>query len=165
MPQSTSTFARALSVVLREIVDGADPKAGWLLNPGDAGLLRSLDRLSARDASVVPQGGASIAAHAEHLRYGLELLDRWARGDNPYADADWTTAWRRHDVTDEAWARLRADLAALTVRLDDSLASLLDRGEAERTATIACVAHLAYHLGAMRQLQRATRGPSAEGGP
>jgi hypothetical protein len=162
MAQSSGDSTRALSAVLHEIVHGADPKAGWMLNPGDAGLLRSLDHLSAEEASLVPEGSASVAAHAEHLRYGLELLARWADGEDPYGDADWTAAWRRTHVTDAEWAELRGALAELAARLDGNLERLLDRGEAERTATIACVAHLAYHLGAMRQIQRAARGPSAE---
>lgn len=167
MEYSASTaFVRALTSVLHEIVEGADPKTGWLLNPGDAGLLRSLDRLSAAEASAVgPGGAASIAAHVEHLRYGLALLNRWARGDDPYQDADWTVAWTRIHVTDDEWERRRTDLQAEAARCRDSLLRLVERGEAERTAAIAAVAHLAYHLGAIRQMHRATRGPSANDGP
>jgi hypothetical protein len=44
---------------------------------------------AAEEASAVPSGGgASIAAHVDHLRYGLELLNRWTRGEKPFADAD-----------------------------------------------------------------------------
>ena len=45
-------------------------------------------------------------------------------------------------------------------RTDDAL---VERGEAERTGAIASAAHLAYHLGAIRQIDRATRGPTAAG--
>jgi hypothetical protein len=34
--------------------------------------------------------GATIAAHAQHVRYGLSLMNRWAaHGGNPFADAMW----------------------------------------------------------------------------
>ena len=70
------TFA-ALSTVLDELIGGAAPESGWVLNPHDSGLLNSLDKLSAQEASAIPaSGGASIAAHADHLRYGLQLLNR-----------------------------------------------------------------------------------------
>ena len=74
---SMEAARRAVATVLDEILLGSTPDAGWLLNPGDVGLLRSLDALTAADASAPPAaGGAPIAAHAHHLRYGLELLVR-----------------------------------------------------------------------------------------
>jgi hypothetical protein len=69
-----------------EIAYGAAPKSGWILNGGDQGLLAALDRLDARQASAAPvNGGATIAAHVNHVRYALELLNRWQRGEDPYA--------------------------------------------------------------------------------
>ena len=47
-----------------------------MLNSGDVGLLRSLDTLSAGEASRAVNDGATIAAHAQHLRYGLSLMPR-----------------------------------------------------------------------------------------
>ena len=78
----------ALHVLLGELIDGAARDAGWVLNPGDRGLLASLDTLSAEAASASPDGRASIAAHVDHLRYGLELLNRWTEGHDPFADGN-----------------------------------------------------------------------------
>lgn len=157
-------LVRALDTVLREIVGGSSPETGWLLNPGDPGLLRSLDRLSAAEASDVGAGGsASVAAHVEHLRYGIELLNRWTQGEDPYPDADWTAAWKRSSVTESEWARLRDDLRLETERWRENFPKLIEREETGTTAAVASAAHLAYHLGAIRQLHRASRGPSAEG--
>ena len=72
-----------------------------MLNSGDVGLLRSLEKLSAVDASRAVNGGATIAAHAQHVRYGLSLMNRWAaEGGNPFADAKWDEAWRTSGVND-----------------------------------------------------------------
>ena len=91
------------------------PTAARLLNPGDAGLLRSLDGLSAADASRSVQGGATIAVHAQHLRYGLSLMNRWAiEAGNPFADARWDEAWKTSVVGDALWAEIRAGLRAET---------------------------------------------------
>lgn len=83
----TVELAPTLALLFRELVHGAPEDGAYMLNPGDAGLLRSLDTLSAQQASARPNGAASIAAHAEHLRYGLSLMNRWAAGENPFSDA------------------------------------------------------------------------------
>ena len=87
----------SLAFLFAELIDGPAPDAAYMLNGGDPGLLRSLDRLSAAAASSVPpSGGASIAAHVDHVRYGLELMNRWGDGEaNPWSSADWTASWRR----------------------------------------------------------------------
>ena len=41
----------SLALLFAELTDGAPPDAAYMLNPGDAGLLRSLDALSAEAAS------------------------------------------------------------------------------------------------------------------
>ena len=88
---------KAVAVVFTELVDGASSGDGWVLNRRDDGLLKSLGRLSCREASAVAPGGeASIAAHVDHFCYGLSLLNRWSQGEkNPFADADYRASWRR----------------------------------------------------------------------
>ena len=154
---------QAIATVAAEILGGAGPDSGLLLNRGDIGLFRSLDALSAVEASrVVPPGKASVAAHVEHLRYGFALHNRWIAGDaDPFADADWSAAWTETAVTDAAWDRLRADFRAEAEAWFAGFGRLLDRGQTERTATVAEVAHAAYHLGAIRQMVATAQGPPA----
>ena len=52
----TSELAGTLTTLFTELVDGP-PKGAYMLNQGDVGLLRSLDRLSAAAASASAQGG------------------------------------------------------------------------------------------------------------
>ena len=153
---------QAIATVLNEILNGSDPKTGWLLNPGDAGLLRSLDALSAEQASAAPSGGgAPIAAHVDHLRYGLGLLNRWSRGENPFDDADWGASWRLGPVSDSEWAGLRRDLRQAAKEWQRGFGELLDVDPDGWTGAIASAAHTAYHLGAIRQINSAARGPRA----
>lgn len=155
-------FAQALGAVLGEILDGSASDWGLLLNRDDAGLLGSLGRLTAAEASALPaEGGASIAAHAEHLRYDLELINRWSRGEEPYADADWTTSWEHGTVSKPEWTAVCERLAAEAAAFQQALPHLLGGDETHKRGAIAAVAHLAYHLGAIRQIDRATRGPDA----
>jgi hypothetical protein len=93
---NTSELSNTLTTLFSELVDGAPQAGAYMLNRGDPGLLASLDRLRAAAASAAPPGESSIAAHVEHVRYGLSLMNRWAAGEeNPFADANWGASWRR----------------------------------------------------------------------
>jgi hypothetical protein len=134
-----------------------------MLNGGDAGLLRSLDKLTASAASAAPvAGGASIAAHVDHVRYGLSLMNRWRHGEHdPWSTADWTESWNRSVVNDEEWAALRQALGAEARSWLETLRAPREYSEIELNGVIASVAHLAYHFGAIRQVDRTIRGPGA----
>jgi hypothetical protein len=155
----------AVEVVLQEVLQGASSTGGWVLNSGDRGLLRSLEALSAEEASRTgPAGGASAAAHADHLRYGLSLLNQVAPGVNPFAGADWTRSWKRTAVSEREWKQLLSELRSEAEGWSTRSPEMLLRGGPEATGTIAAVAHLAYHLGAIRQIAAGAKGPSAEDG-
>ncbi len=159
----SNVLHQSLDTLFRELIDGPDSNAAWMLNGGDVGLLQSLDRLTAAAASAVPAaGGASIAAHVDHLRYGLSLMNRWSRGErDPWATADWTASWTRSAVNDQEWAALRQALAAEARTWLGTLGAPRDYTAIELNGVIASVAHLAYHFGAIRQIDRSTRGPLA----
>src|SRR6478735_4427652 len=85
----TAEYGQSLTRLFSELVNGVS-KGGFVLNTGDAGLLRSLDQLSAAEASHSVNGGATIAAHAQHLRFGLSLMNQWAaEGGDPFSNARW----------------------------------------------------------------------------
>jgi len=158
---STGELGKALTTLFSELADGAPTKGSYMLNGGDPGLLRSLDKLSAAAASATVQGGASIAAHADHLRYGLSLMNRWAAGENPWDSADWTTSWKKTRVSDAEWKKLRAELAEEAHNWIVALSKVRKVDQAELNGMIGSIAHFAYHVGAIRQINRDTRGPAA----
>src|SRR6185503_21345977 len=114
----TTEISRALSRLFSELVNGTSDRGNaFILNTGDVGLLRSLEKLSAADASTSANDGATIAAHAQHVRYGLSLMNRWAReGGNPFADAKWDEAWKTSVVSEREWSEIRAGLRDETER-------------------------------------------------
>jgi len=152
-----------LTTLFGELIDGPSPAAAYMLNGGDRGLLRALESLSVAAASAPsPSGGASIAAHVDHLRFGLELMNRWSEGDaDPWTGADWAASWRRTTVDDEEWASLRERFGGEARRWQVALGTPRAVSATELTAVIASVAHLAYHLGAIRQIEPAIKGPRA----
>jgi hypothetical protein len=158
---NTAIVSPVLATLFTELVDGVSASGtGFILNTGDAGLLRSLDRLSAAAASSSVNDGATIAAHAQHVRYGLSLMNRWARdGGNPFADAAWDAAWKISTVDDTQWEEIRRGLRGETDAWRRQLASPREVAEVELTGMIASIGHLAYHLGALRQIRKSARGP------
>jgi hypothetical protein len=156
----TDDVAKTLATLFGELVDGAPTSGGYMLNAGDQGLLRSLDKLPAAAASAVTPTGSSIAAHVDHLRYGLSLMNRWSGGENPFKDADWSVSWRKTAVSDHEWQALRAQLRAEAERWLNALRTPRDVREIELNGMIGSIAHLAYHLGAIRQIDQLARGPA-----
>ena len=158
---STQDTHVALRQLFAELTNGPAQRGGaYILNSGDIGLLRSLETLSADDASRSTNDGATIAAHAQHLRYGLSLMNRWATdGGNPFADAKWDAAWEVSAVSGSQWEEIQAGLRAEAARWLDTLGVARDVSLPEVMGMIGSVAHLAYHLGAIRQIARSARGP------
>lgn len=157
----TTDTSHAVSRLFSELVDGTrgDGNA-FILNTGDVGLLRSLDRLSPAEASASINQGATIAAHAQHVRYGLSLMNLWAReGGDPFANARWDEAWKVGAVDALAWDEIRNGLRDETRRWLEALQSPREVSGIELAGMIASVAHLAYHLGAVRQIGKTLRGP------
>ncbi|MFN0099634.1 MAG: hypothetical protein ACKVS7_13235 [Gemmatimonadaceae bacterium] len=151
----------AASAIFEELVGGvAEGGGAFTLNSGDVGLLRSLDTLSAADASRSLDGGATVAAHVQHLRYGLGLMSRWAeQGGNPFADAHWDEAWRVSVVNSAQWSEIRDGFRREASRWQVHLSTSRPLSLVELQGLLASVVHLAYHLGAIRQIARAARGP------
>ena len=154
----TTDMTAALTTLFSELVDGAP--SHFILNSGDVGLLHSLDKLSAADASRSVNDGATIAAHVQHVRYGLSLMNRWAsEGGNPFADATWDEAWKTSGVDAAKWDEIRTGLRDEIHRWLEALGSPREITVSELSGMIGSIAHLAYHLGAIRQIDKNSRGP------
>src|SRR6185369_17113391 len=137
-------------------------QGGFMLNTGDRGLLRSLEKLSAQEASAQAPTGSSIAAHVDHIRYGLSLLNRWSQGENPFRNADWAASWAKTKVSEPEWEALRIQLRDEGARWLIVLRTPREVQDFELSGMIGSIAHLAYHVGAIRQINPKARGP-AEG--
>jgi hypothetical protein len=158
---NTTDISPVIAGLFSELADGVR-KGGeaFILNSGDIGLLESLDKLSAAAATRSVNDGATIAAHAHHVRYGLSLMNRWAReGGNPFADATWDAAWKISAVDDAEWREIRSGLREESRRWLEVLRSPREARPVELSGMIGSIAHFAYHLGAIRQIDKSTRGP------
>ena len=154
MTTTDSVFQRALSNMLTEIFDGPPGQEAYVLNPGDPGLLRQLDTMDASAASQRPTSGKPpIAAHIDHVHFGLSILNRWAAGEaNPWAGADWNASWRRTSVTEDQWRTLRDGLRHEADTWRKVVATRTSWDDMAAAAALSTAAHTAYHLGAIRQI-------------
>jgi hypothetical protein len=154
MPTTDVVFQRALSNMLTEIFDGPPGQEAYVLNLGDPGLHGQLERIDATAASKqpLPEKG-TIAAHVDHLWFGLSLLNRWAAGEaNPWADADGNASWRRGAVTEDQWRALRDRLRREAQGWRNVVSTRTSWDEVAAAAALSTAAHTAYHLGAIRQI-------------
>jgi hypothetical protein len=149
-----SLFQRALLNLLTEVLDGPPGDIAFILNPGDPGLIRQLSSIDAASASVRPMPGkTTIAAHVDHVVYGLSLLNRWAGGEaNPFADADWNASWQRTSVNEARWNALRDQLRHESEMWQRAVSQRTKWDDVTAAGALASVAHTAYHLGAIRQI-------------
>lgn len=152
-------FRRAVKAMLVELFDGSTEKAAYVLNPGDPGLLRQLEALDAEAVSNRPMPGlTTVAAHVDHVLYGITLLNRAADGEaNPWADADWSASWKRTSVDEAGWRDLVKRLRAASERWKRGVAEWKDWDETSAAGAVSSVAHTAYHLGAIRQILAAAK--------
>jgi hypothetical protein len=87
-------------------------------------------------------------------------MNRWAsEGGNPFADATWDEAWKMSGVDAAAWQEIRNGLRDEAHRWLQALGAPREVTDLELTGMIASIAHLGYHLGAIRQIDKQTRGP------
>jgi hypothetical protein len=147
-------FHQALAKLLTEIFNGPPAGDAYILNPGDPGLLNQLDALDATAASSRPMlGKTTIAAHVDHVLFGLTLLNRWSAGEeNPWAGADWEASWKRIKVDVRQWQELRASLRREAETWKRHVAARTDWFDIAAAGALSSVAHTAYHLGAIRQI-------------
>jgi len=159
MSATDSVFQRALSKMLTEIFDGPPGDEAFVINPGDPGLLRQLGTIDAKTASTSPTAGQStIAAHVDHVQFGLAILNRWAAGDpNPWAGADFNASWQHTTVTEDEWRALCGGLRREADNWQKTVAARTSWDDMSAAAGLSTVAHTAYHLGAIRQILAAVR--------
>jgi hypothetical protein len=148
--------------MLREACEGGEPgkPTAFVGNTGadgagNAGLFASLDELSALQASAPTALGSSVASHAAHLAFHLEVSLRWAQGERgPF---DWKASFEPRVVDDAAWAATRARVRAAYAAMAAFARGNTTWSDDDAGGLAAALAHVAYHLGAIRQIAKLSR--------
>lgn len=116
------------------------------------GIFDALERTSASQASTSPAPGVNtIGAHLNHVCYTLSLTNAHIRGEQPVSD--WEGSWTQQTFDEEAWRQLGSDLRREYDGVLKFLETRPDWPEQDwLMGATALVPHMAYHLGAIRQL-------------
>ena len=101
MTTTDSIFQRALSNMLTEIFDGPPARRGgaYCSTKVIPGCFASSTRSKRAQRRSGYAGKTTIAAHVDHVQFGLSIMNRWAAGEaNPWAGAT-ERLWQRTTVT------------------------------------------------------------------
>lgn len=155
-PVTTERFTASLFALLEETFENVH---GIYLDGGTS-LFETLAGLSAEDASrPVAPGRPTIAAQVDHVRFYLDVLDRYMRGEKS-GQVDWKEIWQKTSrVSPEEWQAIQRRLRASYDRVTALMKSFEGwDGENEIGGAMAIVVHTAYHLGQIRLTARANGG-------
>jgi len=164
---NSELLSRGVALLLNEAFAGPSGKGSWFTDEDpESGLLGTLERLSAAEASVplTPGDAATAASHASHVRYALHLANRAMKGENPYRDADWKGSWAATAVSGEEWKELKASLRAEFENLKTAISDPAVWSSDMRVfGMMGNIAHSAWHLGALRQALGMVETPAPGG--
>ena len=150
------SFVSSNIFLLRELLEGKPDGADWTwIVEGEEGLLFALGKVDAATASAKPAGNASsIAAHANHILYLLRLGN--THFGTPEPEGDWDSTWLKQTVTPEEWDQMRSDIESEYRTMLAGIEAVSDWSMPDFPMGVtAQLAHIAYHLGAVRQQIRA----------
>ncbi len=141
-------FKAGLFMLFNEAFDEVH---GIFLDRGTS-LFETLATITAEEASrPVSATCASIAAQVSHVTYYLDVLDVYARGEQP-TDVDWPGSWQVGPVDDAAWTALKDQLRTSQQKVRATLENRESFDDAIAVGgAMSFVVHTAYHLGEIRQ--------------
>jgi hypothetical protein len=151
-----STFSKQSYLeLLDELVIGKTEEYTWVVDrePGH-GIIRTVEQLSAEEASFpITEGGSTVAAHTEHVRWSLQLALAFLKGEKPAPN--WKESWRIKTVDEKQWEQLQKDLKDVYTAIRTSVEKRDDWSDRRmEKGTFSILPHMSYHLGAIRQMVR-----------
>jgi hypothetical protein len=146
---ATDSFKKELFDLLEETFERVQ---GIYLDRGTS-FFETLETISAEEASrPVSAKCASIAAQVEHVRFYLQVLLEGCLQKKTVDNVDWEESWRLEKVTPDEWEALKKELRETHQHVLAAMKNLaVWEGEDDIGASLAILAHTAYHLGEIRQ--------------
>ena len=150
---SSQQFTASVAYLLRETFEGSpEGQPSAYLDRG-IGIFITLEGLSA-DAASKEFEGTTVAAQTEHAKFYLDRLCEFINGRTERVN--WEDSWLIETVNDAEWEALRESVRRSYEGTLRCLAMVEDWTEERLGMAIGMVAHTAYHLGAIRQIGKAT---------
>ena len=135
--------------VLSEAFEGPRESWSYFTDTGrDGGLFGTLEKLDAETVSRT-LGRTSIAAHVNHVIFGLHASARWIEGDR--TTHRWDESWTVSTVDEQEWRHARERLRTAYQDMRRTIGLYAMESEEAMAGAVGALAHVAYHLGAIRQ--------------
>ena len=144
-------FTKSLIILLTETFEGMPEPEGNIFLDRNVGVFTTLSQIDAEQASTEIQR-TTIAAHCEHARFYLELLNNYLNKN--FRVVDFNQSWRVKTVSENDWDALREGLAKSYRQISETFEKNEDWSLDTITVAMGIVAHSAYHLGAIRQMAK-----------
>jgi hypothetical protein len=155
-------FVTAFFDVLDETLNGGKPGLGTHFldstntdGSGNQGFFATLAGLSAAQASLPTILGSSIAAHTAHTAFHIEATIRSAMGDR--SPNDWQASFEPSIVNEFEWIEQQERLKKAHSSLIALAQATPTWDEHSATGMMATLAHVVYHLGAVKQILKLAR--------
>ena len=145
-------FVKSLAYLLHETFEGSPEGQGSAYLDQGAGVLSTLEKLSAEQVSQAVNG-TSIAAQTEHAKFYLDRLCEFINGRTERVN--WEDSWLIEDVNAKEWDALRGGVRKSYENALRCFAENQNWSEDNVGMAMGMLAHTAYHLGAIRQLAKA----------
>ena len=146
-------LVKSLQYLLKETFEGAPTGSSSIYLDRGIGIFSTLDELNAAQASFSITE-TTIAAHSEHARYYLEVLNNFLNG--LVQNADWDRSWAKKEVDDKEWEELKSNFRGMYKTVGETFQKIEDWDDDKITEAMAIVVHSAYHLGAIRQISKSS---------
>ena len=150
-------FLPAIVELLKECFEGMPEGRNytWFVQ-GKEGLFNAFDSVTAEQASQKPNPDCpSIAAHTYHIRFALRGANCDIRGEK--SEGTWESSWDKQSVSDKEWRDLVASVREEYQFFLGTLSNNPEIPEGDAViGSLAMLPHMAYHLGAIRQLMKVT---------
>jgi hypothetical protein len=155
---------KALIALYTEAFEGSTDKWTWFTdNEPNSALFGTLSQTSAADASLPADAGKnSLAGHANHLNFSMEVALAYIKNEKP--TPDWAASWKKQTMTDDEWAKLQGDMKDRYSQIMQWMNSNQNWDDDATHGALGVLAHAAFHLGAIRQL-RVIPAPVAAAAP
>lgn len=147
---STKILVMQLKTLLREGIQGPQKDWSYYTDPHSKGFLGTIEKLSSTAASKTSgPNDTSIAAHTWHFSFALSATTDLIRGD--HSPKDWENSWRVQKVNENEWVRIHSTLRQEYENFLRVIETVDLSDEEVLSGVIGAIAHVAYHLGAIRQ--------------
>lgn len=153
--ETGADYHAAMTLLFREAFEGRPEGQDytWFVE-GKEGIFDAFERIDASAASKrLGPSSPTIFAHLNHVRYALWLSHCYIKGQTPASD--WEGSWAKQDCSEDEWEELAQDVRSEY----EGVVGFFDQRPAWPQqdwllGAMALLPHMAYHLGAIRQLMK-----------